>query len=183
MTKNGKKTVVIYGSKYGSAKKYAEWIAEELAGDLIEFTQITADDMAEYETIIYGGSLYAVGILGFELIKKNFDRIKDKKVIVFSVGASPARPEAVAHIIKHNFPDEIKSRVTHFHLRGGFDFSKLNLFHKFLMWLMKMIILRKKPENRSEDEKGLLKSFSTPADFKTKEAIKPIVDCAKGVNM
>lgn len=180
MTKSTKKTVVIYGSKYGSAKKYAEWIAEELAADLVEFTEISADEMAEYETIIFGGALYAVGILGFELIKKNFERIKDKKVIVFSVGASPSRPEAVAHIIKHNFTDEIKAKVTHFHLRGGFDYNKLNFLHKLLMFFMRKSIERKKPENRTEDEKGLLETFSNPTDFKTKEAIRPIIDCAKG---
>lgn len=178
MTKNGKKTVVIYGSKYGSAKRYAEWIAEELAADLFEFTEISADEMAEYETIIYGGSLYAVGILGLDLIKKNFDSIKDKKIIVFSVGASPARPEAVDSVRKHNFTEEMMKSVTHFHLRGAFDFSKLSLFHKFLMWLMKMSILRKRPENRTEDEKGLLESFSNPADFKSKEAIRPVIEFA-----
>lgn len=29
-------TVVLYQSKYGTTKKYAEWLAEELSCDLIE---------------------------------------------------------------------------------------------------------------------------------------------------
>jgi len=174
------KTVVIYKTKYGSAKQYAQWIAEELGADLFENSEISVSKMAEYDTIIYGGSLYAVGILGISLIKQNFDRLKNKKVIVFSVGASPAHEKAMNHIKDHNFTPEMKEKVKYFHLRGAFDYNKLNPLHKFMMWLMKKMIERKKPENRTKDETGLLDSFSEPTDFKSKENIIPIVESVKG---
>ena len=75
------KTVVIYKSKYRSAKRYAEWIAEETNGDLFDGSEIKAEDMLKYDTIVYGGSLYAVGILGISLIKKNFDKRKESNYI------------------------------------------------------------------------------------------------------
>ncbi|WP_366936885.1 flavodoxin domain-containing protein [uncultured Clostridium sp.] len=34
-------TVVVYKSKYGSTKKYAEWIAEELSSDIIENNKLS----------------------------------------------------------------------------------------------------------------------------------------------
>ena len=86
------KVVVVYKSKYGSAQRYAQWIADEVKADLFEGSKITLNDLLKYDTVVYGGSLYATGILGFSLIRKNFDRLKDKKVVVFSVGASPAHP-------------------------------------------------------------------------------------------
>lgn len=95
MSDNINKVVVIYKSKYGSAQRYAQWIADEVKADLFERSKITLNDILKYDTIVYGGSLYAAGILGISLIKKNFDKLKDKKVIVFSVGASPAHPEAI----------------------------------------------------------------------------------------
>jgi hypothetical protein len=42
------------------------------------------------------------------------------------------------------------------------------------------MIERKKPENRTKDEKGLLDSFYSPTDFKSKENIIPIVESVKG---
>ena len=39
------KTVVIYRSVYGYTKTYAEMIAEELACDLREYSEITSDNL------------------------------------------------------------------------------------------------------------------------------------------
>lgn len=175
----GNTTVVIYKTKYGSAKQYAKWLAEELDAELFENSKFLPSMFKDYDNIIYGGSLYAVGILGISLIKNNFDKIKDKNVIVFSVGASPAHEKAMNDVKNKNFTEEMKEKVKYFHLRGGFDYSKLNCFHKFLMWIMRKMIERKTPEERSEDEKGLIDSFSHQTDFKKKENIKPIVESVK----
>lgn len=56
------KTVVVYKSKSGFTKKYAEWLAEKLPADIFEASQITAEAMTAYDTVIYGAGLYAGGI-------------------------------------------------------------------------------------------------------------------------
>lgn len=58
------KIAVVYKSKYGSSKKYAEWIADELKAELFEHSKIKKDDLLKYDTIIYGGGLYAGSISG-----------------------------------------------------------------------------------------------------------------------
>lgn len=181
MSERNKKTVVVYKTKYGSAKQYAEWIAEEVEADIFTSSQVSVEDLAGYETIIYGGSLYAVGILGISLIKKNFDRIRDKNVIIFSVGISPDNEKALEAVRNNNFTDEMKDAVHYFHLRGAFDYNKLTFLHRMLMLVMKKMIELKKPENRSKDEEGLLESFEHPVDFKTKEATKAITDYVKSL--
>ncbi len=179
MPNGNNKIAVVYKSKYGSTRRYAEWIAEEVNADLFERSQVSLDDLFKYGTIIYGGSLHAAGIMGISFLKKDFDSIKDKKVIVFSVGASPAHPEALEDVKNSNFTDQMKERVHYFHLRGGFDFSKLNVIDKFLMFLMKKKIEMKKGE-LSGDEKGMLECFDHPADWTDKEAIMPIIKCISG---
>jgi len=69
------KTIVIYKSKTGFTKKYAEWIANDLLADIFDVSKVNIDMLTTYDTIIYGGSLYAVGINGIKLIKQNFDKI------------------------------------------------------------------------------------------------------------
>lgn len=97
------KTVVIYKSKTGFTKKYAEWIAEELSADIFNASKVNVNTLNKYDTIIYGGSLYAVGIIGVGLIKKNINKLKDKRLVVFATGASPLRDNVINEVINKNF--------------------------------------------------------------------------------
>ena len=56
------KTIVIYKSKTGFVRKYAEWIAEDLLADIFEVSKVNINMLAKYDTVIFGGSLHAVGI-------------------------------------------------------------------------------------------------------------------------
>ena len=86
------KTIVIYKSKTGFTRKYAELITEELSADIFDVSKVNDSMLSAYDTIIYGGSLYASGITGVKYIKQNLHKLKDKKVIVFATGASlPAK--------------------------------------------------------------------------------------------
>lgn len=66
--------VVVYESKYGSTRQYAEWIAEELKAALFKRSDMDVSKLKEYNTIIYGGGLYASGIAGSSIISKNYER-------------------------------------------------------------------------------------------------------------
>lgn len=55
------KIVVIYQSKTGFTKKYAEWIAKTLSADIFEAEKVNIHILETYDTIIYGGSLHIVG--------------------------------------------------------------------------------------------------------------------------
>ncbi|NLG31549.1 MAG: hypothetical protein GX546_04445, partial [Acholeplasmataceae bacterium] len=78
--------VIIYGSKYGAARKYAKRLGELTNIEIKNFKYV--QNINIYETIIYIGALYAVGVLGLE---KTFKKIKDinrKKIIIATVGLS-----------------------------------------------------------------------------------------------
>lgn len=169
--------VVIYRSKSGFVKKYAEWIAEELEADLFDVSKVTLSKLKTYDTIVFGGSLHAVGINGLNVIMKNFDQLKSKKLVVFASGASPANEKAVKHVTSSNFSQDQMQHLKFFYLRGGFDYNKLPIFDKFLMRLLKMKILRKKNKGMqlSSDEIGMLASLEKPADFTKKENIQDLL--------
>ena len=81
-----KKTVVIYESKYGSTRCYAQWIAEELTCSLFERKEFNPQDFTKYDVIIYGGGLYAGGVSGIKLITQNWKLLKNKQVVLFTCG-------------------------------------------------------------------------------------------------
>ena len=72
--------IIIYGSKYGTAKKYAEELAKQSNIKAESFENIKSID--EYETIIYVGALYAGGVLGMAKIFKNISNCDNKKIII-----------------------------------------------------------------------------------------------------
>ena len=65
-----KDIIVVYKSKYGTAEKYARWIAEELECDIRSMDEIKARDLEPYENIIFGGGVHAGGIEGFDVFRK-----------------------------------------------------------------------------------------------------------------
>ncbi len=169
------KIAVIYASKTGFAKKYAEWIAEELRSgsdgaktsgtgfsgpgsvvDLMEAKSVRPEMLEAYDTIVFGGGLYAVGINGIKLVKDNFKRLSGKKLAVFATGASPKRPETTDFVRDSNFTVEEQERIRFFYLRGGFDYAKLKPVDKILMTLLKLKIKMKKERERIGDERGML---------------------------
>ncbi len=168
------KTVVVYKSISGFTKKYAEWIAEELETDLLRLKKIDIDILLKYDTIIYGGSLHAVGISGVNIIKNNLNRLKDKNIIVFTTGASPSKESAISEVKDSNFSVEEQKQIQFYYFRGGFDFNKLNFTNKILMTLMKWKIKLKC--HKTPDEKGMLAAFSKPMDFTKKENIKELLE-------
>jgi len=170
------KTVVVYKSKYGSTKKYAEWIAKAVDADILPHSKATIDKLLTYDIIIYGGVLYALGIIGFSLIKDNYARFKEKKLIVFSVGASPARKQALEDVMAKNFTDEMRENIHYFHLRGGLNYKKMNFIDKTLMFLLMKKIARMKPEERDEDSKALFATYGKTVDFSSEKNIQPIAD-------
>ncbi len=173
------KSVVVYKSKTGFAKKYAAWIAEELSSDLFEASQCTIEMLNAFDTIIYGGGLYEVGINGVKLITENLDKLDGKKIAVFATGATPGRKEEIDEIRNGNFTAAQQERIRFFYLRGGFDYSKLKPSDKVLMTLLKWKIKIKGKEKQTPDEKGLLAAYKRPADFTRRKNIDALIAYAK----
>ncbi|XOQ47390.1 MAG: Flavodoxin [Eubacteriales bacterium] len=171
------KIAVVYKSKTGFTEKYARWLAEDTGADLLQANHVKVEDLLRYDTIVYGGGLYAGGINGVKLITGHMKELGNRKIIVFGVGASPCRPEVRDEVEKHNFPAEIRGKIRFFLLRGGFDYSKCNLIDKMLMNMFK-VKLKKAPDT-DKDAKGMLACYDHPADFTNREALKPILACIR----
>jgi menaquinone-dependent protoporphyrinogen IX oxidase len=175
-----KKCIVVYESKYGTTKKYAEWIAEDLSADLVERKAASADALTGYEVIVYGGGLYAGGVSGLPFITKNYDKIKGKRILLFTCGlADPAVLENVESIqkgLEKVLPPEMKKTAEIFHLRGGMDYSKLSFVHKSLMSMVQKTVAKKDPATRTPEEIAMLETYGKVVDFTDRATIKPLVD-------
>lgn len=180
------KTVVVYSSKYGSTKKYAEWLADELKCDLKDKNSISIDELMQYDTIVYGGGLYAGGVNGIDIFTKHFDKLKDKNLVLYTCGISDPKIEDNINNIRKNiskvFNEEMTEKIKVFHLRGSMDYSKLSLKHSMMMKMLKAMILKKDKSKLTDEDRQIIDTFGTAIDFTDKESIKPIVEYLKQKN-
>lgn len=172
-------TVVVYRSKYGSTKAYAEWIAEELGCDIFEYKEVKIDDLLKYDTIIYGGGLYAEVINGVYLLTKNMDKLKGKKIAVYSTGITPLeyREYYDKLVIEKNFTPEMLEQIKVFNFMGKMILEELSLPHRTAIKALKALMKNK--ENPTEMEKLLITLCDASGDFTDKAAIKELIDYVK----
>ena len=134
--------IVIYKSRYGSTKAYAKWIAEELGCEAVEAKAVKADDLERYDTIVYGGGLYAEIINGVSLITKNLDKLSDKKIAVFSTGITPldCREYYDTYVIEKNFKNGVPENVRIFNFMGKMILDELTFPHRAAIKTLKKIM-------------------------------------------
>ena len=173
------KAIVIYKSKYGSTKAYAEWIAEELDCKAVDAKQIKIDDLAEYDTIIYGGGLYAEVIAGVTIITKNIEKLMDKKLIIYTTGITPldCRDYYDKMVMEKNFKDDMASKVKVFNFLGKMVMSELSVVHRTALKTLKKIMSSK--ENPTEMEKLLVELCDADGDFSDRNAISDLIQYVK----
>ena len=167
--------IVIYKSKYGSTKAYAQWIAEELGCEAVEAKRVKAAELSAYDTIVYGGGLYAEMIAGASLITKNFDALKDKNLVVFTTGLTPldCREYYDKMVLEKNFKPHMTEKIKVFNFMGKMIIEELTLPHKAAIIALKKIMSGK--QNPSEMEKLLIKLCDESGDFTDRAAIADLV--------
>ena len=165
------KIAVIFKSKYGTTKQYAEWIAQELNATLLDATAVKPAQLMSYDIVVYGGGLYAGGIDGVKLVTNN----RCKTLVVFTVGL--AKPESTDYsaILKKNFSKELLSKIKVFHLRGGINYKSLGFIHKGMMSMLRKMALKQKESERNDEDKLFLETYGSKVDFLDKSTIKPLI--------
>lgn len=173
------KPIVLYRSKYGSTKAYADWIAKELSCCSQDAKGVNIDSLKDYDTIIYGGGLYAEIIAGVSLITKNIDKLSGKKLIVFTTGLTPTdcREYYDGMVIEKNFKGDTKDKIKVYNFPGKMIINELSLVHKTAIKSLKAIMSKK--ENPTEMEKMLIDLCDVDADLTDKSLISDLVEFAK----
>lgn len=168
-----KKVLVAYQSKYGATRQYAAWIAEELGAELRERKNVKPSELGEYDCVVYGGGLYAGGILGADWVAK----VACKNMVLFTVGLADPAITDYSEILSKNFPQEVLKSLKVFHFRGSIDYKKLSLVHRIMMSVMKrMTVGRKKSEEWTEEEKLFVGTYGNQVDFTDRPSITPLVE-------
>lgn len=169
--------IVLYKSHYGSTAQYAKWISETLDCDIESLDEFDFRRLDDYSTVIYGGGLYAVGMLGIKSLIKHMDKLKGKRLVFFAVGLSSANSTTLEAIREANIEGRFEG-TPFFYFRGRMDFGKLKIKHRVMMTMLAKKV-RHKEEPLNDDELGILECLKSPVDMVDRASITPLIDHVK----
>ena len=159
--------IIIYGSYYGTTKKYAEEFSKRTNIEAVSFKDV--NNINDYDNIIYLGGLYAGGVLGMAKTLKKIDNIANKNIIIATIGLSDPTDEINKNNIRNNIkkqvPKEIFEKVKVFHLRGGIDYSKLNFAHRTMMKLLYNTVKKLPKEKQTAEDSAIIEAYNKQVDF------------------
>ena len=170
------KSLIIYGSQYGTTKRYAEKFQEMTHFPVISYKDIKT--LIDYDRIIYFGALYAGGIKGL----KNTIKIlsPNTKLIIVTVGLADIYDQVnisnIQNSIRKQVPEHLLKTASFFHLRGGIDYGKLNFMHRTMMKMLYRSLKSKPIENLKQEDKTFIETYNKKVDFVNYDCLKQIVE-------
>lgn len=167
--------IILYRSKYGATKKYAEWLSEETGFPCIETKKAKIADVQKYDTIILGGGIYASGIAGLSFLKKHMEALEGKKCIVFCDGASPYEEAAFQEIIRHNMTGKLHA-IPCFYCRGAWDLAAMGTVDRNLCKMLQKAAAKKPPSQYEPWERALMEAGDGRCDWTDRKYLAPILE-------
>lgn len=126
--------LIIYKGKYGATRQYAEWLNKDLSLHITVAEEVHDQELEKSDYLLIGTSVYFGKFLIKHWLKKNAEKIKNKKLFLFVVTAtSPDEKELRATFEKNNIPLEIKKRCEVYYVTG-------RIIHKELDWKDRFIL-------------------------------------------
>ena len=158
-------TVIIYGSQYGTTKRYAEKFAEMTDLPIINFEDI--ENLEKYERVVYFGALYAGGVKGLKNTIKKLS--PNTKLVIVTVGLADVCDEKnisnIRNSIRKQAPEYFFKKASIFHLRGGIDYQKLSFKHKMMMKLLYNKAKNMPEEKKTAEVRAMVETYNSKVDF------------------
>ncbi len=130
------KTLIVYGTKYGSVKKCIEVLKQSLQGEVevCHLKECKVKSIDEYQNIIIGASVYMGRIQKSvrRFITKFLNELLIKRVGLFT--CCMAQGEGALNQLKKVYPNElVKKAVVMDYFGGEIIYHKMKPFHRFVV--------------------------------------------------
>lgn len=170
-----KKGIIIYQSKYGATQKYVQWLQSMTDFQCIKTRNAVLNDILVYDTIVFCGGIYASKIAGLSFLKKNIKKLKNKKIVILCVGASPYDEKMFTEIKAHNLIGDL-AKIPLFYGRGVWDENKLNFMDKTLCKMLRKSIEKKAPNIHQPYMETLICATKQNCDWTDKKYLLPLLE-------
>ena len=177
-------SIVIYTSKRGSTKQYAEWIAEDLGCEALPLSEANGLDLHDYGCVIYGGWIRGSGIVDFDKFSKMLDDQIMKHLLVFGVGFADETAENYAQVWGYSLgkiDPKNEHRVIMYILGGRYDPAAVTGLDKFLMKTMRAVLLSGSTTDAKSQANMMKERIDNGCDLVKRENIASLVKDARKI--
>jgi len=130
------KTLILYKTRNGSTKQYAQWIKDEVRdADLGNIDNLNVADLQNYDRIVIGSRTYMNKIGVQDFMKKNWHLMEGKSVYLFSVGMVDPNSAESKQSYERLAPEVRDGLAGYTKLPGRIEIKGLNFFEKLIMKL------------------------------------------------
>lgn len=175
-----KDLAVVYATKYGHTKQYADWMKEEAGADIFVSTSFTPTKALEYKAVVFAGGVYGDKILIMDWLKKNLGQVNVNKIIIAAVSwYCNDSEEAKARLIAENYPEQFKNVVPLVVINSGIDKKKTSVMDKAQLLAAQSAI--NKHEVRSADDINALAIIKGYSDSTSKDNLKSLTAAVQNI--
>ena len=171
------KSVILYGSRYGSTRRYAKELSKQTGIPTVSYQE--APLLSEQETVVYIGALYGGGVLGLIRTLHGLSLQDRQRLIIVTVGLADPQisqnRENIRNALRKQLPAGLYDRTAIFHLRGAIDYQTLSLGHRTMMALLHRFLQNKPAEKWSKEDMALMETYGRQADFVDFASLRPII--------
>ncbi|MFX1412172.1 MAG: flavodoxin domain-containing protein [Promethearchaeota archaeon] len=160
--------IVVYRSSTGSTKQYADWIHEE-TGFPVYDSRDKGIPWDGADTVVIGSPILANKPMLAGWVEKHWDRMKGKRVALFTTSGADPADAPVKEWIEKALPEPIRSEIRAFPLPGRFDYARLRGLGKVMIWIAANVF-------GSKDVKNQIKN---PVDGVAKEKLGELLEFLK----
>jgi menaquinone-dependent protoporphyrinogen IX oxidase len=165
------KGIILYESKNGATKEYAEWLAQDTGFECRPAKK--AGKLAAYDLVVMGSCVRMYKVSLGPWIAKKWDKLKGKKLALFTVAGAPKgsadREKALAAAVT----PEIKAALPHFPLDGRMKFDSMRWIDRKLMALGIKMAAKRNPEEA--------RKMSMEFDKVDRAGLKPLAEYIKSL--
>ncbi|MBR4097434.1 MAG: hypothetical protein IKK42_09060 [Oscillospiraceae bacterium] len=172
-----KKVAIVYTSKFGHTKQYADWLLEHIGkdeADVINVAGFNPTQLLAYKLIIFASCVYGDKMPIMDFVKKNIMGISTAKTMFLAVSwYTNDSEEGKQKLIDENYPDQFKGKVPLYVVNSGIDKKKISVADKAKL-LASQVMIEKK-DGRSNDDINILaimKGYSDSTSAENLDSIK-----------
>lgn len=172
------KIAIVYKSKYGSTKRYAQILQNHLAADIIESKDANIAQLTQYDVLVFAGGIMGSGIAGLSFLKQNYEALRNKHIYLLGVGASKPRQAILEEMRKRNLKGELIG-LPLFYARGLWDVKKLRFVDKQMCKMLYKVLSKKAASELSEYDREYIERYYESNDWVSEEQVQPLIEAIK----
>lgn len=172
------KAAVMYKSRYGAARRYAQLLAAEL-GCEAQAVDAHAELAGDCDCAVFVGGVYAGGVAGLKAFSRVCRGRSGVRQAVLCVGASPY-DEAQLEQLSARVRRAGLTGAAVFYARGAWDESSMTLRDRALCGLLRRAVAKRTGEGCEPWMRALLDSAGQRCDWVDPRYISPLLGFLRG---